>query len=101
MRDKKICIIGTGGFGRETLTCLIDSIAKTDLKIADIAVFMIPDFEYNEPEIMGIPVIRITSYNVCYTKLLRSRWKAGQVARNRGHTQSVGSPSKARTNPEE
>ena len=32
MNEKKICIIGGGGFGRETLTCLIDGISKTELK---------------------------------------------------------------------
>jgi sugar O-acyltransferase (sialic acid O-acetyltransferase NeuD family) len=62
MKEKKICIIGTGGFGRETLTCLIDSISSTESKIAEIAVFMTPDNDYNEPVIMGIPVIRDSEF---------------------------------------
>jgi sugar O-acyltransferase (sialic acid O-acetyltransferase NeuD family) len=38
---KKIGIIGAGGFGKETLCCLIDSIANTSLKIEDIACFLV------------------------------------------------------------
>ena len=62
MNEKKICIIGIGGFGRETLTCLIDGISKTELKIEEITVFMVDDEYYNEPEIMGIPVIKDSEF---------------------------------------
>jgi len=62
MNEKKICIIGIGGFGRETLTCLIDGISPTELKIEEIAVFMVDDEYYNEPEIMGIPVIKDSEF---------------------------------------
>jgi hypothetical protein len=55
--EKKICIVGTGGFGRETLLCLIDSIANTNLKIEDIACFMVKDEHLTDHVIMGIEVI--------------------------------------------
>lgn len=54
---KKICIFGTGGFGRETLCCLIDSIAGTGQKIKDAACFMVDDEYFTDTEIMGIEVI--------------------------------------------
>lgn len=55
--DKKICIYGTGGFGREVLCCLIDIIAGTKLKIEEIACFMVGDEYFKESKIMGIEVI--------------------------------------------
>ena len=55
--EKKICIVGTGGFGRKTLFCLIDSIANTNLKIEDIACFMVKDEHLTDHVIMGIEVI--------------------------------------------
>jgi sugar O-acyltransferase (sialic acid O-acetyltransferase NeuD family) len=55
--EKKICILGAGGFGREVLCCLIDSIAMTNLKIEDIACFMVNDDNFTENKIMGIEVI--------------------------------------------
>ncbi|MEI6852595.1 MAG: acetyltransferase [Bacteroidota bacterium] len=55
--NKKVCIVGTGGFGRETLCCLIDSLAAQNLKAADIACFMVADQDFQEKTVMGIPVI--------------------------------------------
>ena len=60
---KKYCIFGTGGSGRETLICLIDSIALSDYKIGEIVVFMVDDAYYNEPEILGIPVIKRSDFD--------------------------------------
>ena len=61
---KKICIFGTGGSGRESLCCLIDSIAETDLKVEDIACFMVDDKYYLETEIMGIEVLPKSKFDV-------------------------------------
>jgi len=55
--EKKICILGAGGFGREVLCCLIDGIGSTNLNIEEIACFMVSDEHYNETKIMGIDVI--------------------------------------------
>lgn len=62
MDKKKFCIIGTGGFGQETLTCLIDVISTTELKIEAVAVFMIDDESYEASKIMGIPVIKDSEF---------------------------------------
>ena len=61
--DKKICIFGTGGFGREVLCCLIDSIAKTDLKIDEVACFMVNDNHYTVPNMMGVEVISHSDFD--------------------------------------
>src|SRR5690606_21269425 len=55
--EKKICILGAGGFGREVLCCLIDRIASTNLKIEEIACFMVSDEHFKENKIMGVDVI--------------------------------------------
>ncbi|WP_183906780.1 NeuD/PglB/VioB family sugar acetyltransferase [Rufibacter immobilis] len=61
--EKKICIYGAGGFGRETLCALIDSIAPHGLKIEDVACFMVDDQFYREPRIMGVEVIKRSSFD--------------------------------------
>lgn len=60
---KKICIIGTGGFGRETLSCLIDVFANEKKNADELACFMVDDLFYNETEVMGIKVIRRSEFN--------------------------------------
>jgi sugar O-acyltransferase (sialic acid O-acetyltransferase NeuD family) len=59
---KKIGIIGAGGFGKETLVCLSDSIANTNLKIEDIAVFLVSDELVESDFILGIPVIPLSKF---------------------------------------
>ena len=56
--NNRICIFGTGGFGREVLCCIIDIIEKTNNRIEDIACFMVSDDHYKENTIMGIEVIK-------------------------------------------
>jgi len=56
-KRKKICIIGAGGFGREVLCIILDSIVATNLQIEDIACFMVNDENFTEHKIMGIEVI--------------------------------------------
>ena len=64
LSKKKLCIFGTGGFGRETLLVFIDSLAKSDLNYKDHVVFMVSDQDYDLAEIMGIPVIRLSDFDV-------------------------------------
>ncbi len=61
--EKKICIAGAGGFGKEVLCCLIDIIASTDLKIEEIACFMVRDEDLKETTIMGVEVIPQSAFN--------------------------------------
>lgn len=55
--DKKICIVGAGGFAREVLCCVIDRLKRPADKIEDIACFMVADEDYHETSLMGINVI--------------------------------------------
>jgi sugar O-acyltransferase (sialic acid O-acetyltransferase NeuD family) len=59
---KKIGIIGAGGFGKETLCCLIDSIANTSLKIEDIACFLVSDEHIETDVVLGIPVLPLSKF---------------------------------------
>ena len=61
---KKIGIIGAGGFGKETLCCLIDSIAKTRLKIEDLAIFIVDDahFDAENAFVLGVPVLPLSLF---------------------------------------
>ncbi len=60
---KKVCIVGAGGFGRETLCCLIDIIAGTEFKIEEVACFMVTDNKVKVSTLMGVPVIPFTSFD--------------------------------------
>lgn len=67
--NKKLCIFGAGGFGRETLLIFIDSMKSlgTESKAANLSdhvIFMVSDDNYEEDEIMGVPVIRQSEFNV-------------------------------------
>lgn len=53
---KKICIVGAGGFAREVLCCVIDSISNKE-EIEDVACFMVADEDYDETTLMGVPII--------------------------------------------
>lgn len=63
MQRKKICIVGAEGFGRETLLCLIDGIASTNLKIEEICCFMLLDKDIKKTNIMGVEVIPQSTFN--------------------------------------
>ncbi len=55
--DRKICIVGAGGFGRETLTIWADLVDRTGHRLQDVTVFMVDDEHYSVREVLGIPVI--------------------------------------------
>lgn len=63
LNEKRYCIYGTGGFGREVLACLTDMYAPTDYKIEEIAVFMVADKYYTETKVMGLPVIKESDFS--------------------------------------
>jgi sugar O-acyltransferase (sialic acid O-acetyltransferase NeuD family) len=62
LSNRQICIVGTGGFGRETLTCAIDQLASSRHSIEDSAVFMVDDAYYDKQNVMGIPVIKRSDF---------------------------------------
>lgn len=61
--QKPICIVGTGGFGREALCCLIDIHNHTNTVINSATQFMVDDEYLDEEEIMGIRVIPKSQFN--------------------------------------
>lgn len=63
--DKKICIIGTGGFAREVLCCIVDIFRKEDKVIDDKVVFLDKDEKVSDGmKIMGCEVIKESSFDV-------------------------------------
>jgi sugar O-acyltransferase (sialic acid O-acetyltransferase NeuD family) len=61
--EKKICIIGAGGFAKEALCCLIDEMASSNRNMEEIACFMVNDVDYSEQKIMGIDVIPQSTFD--------------------------------------
>ncbi len=64
--NKKICIVGAGGFGREVLCCLIDSLGNPSIKTSDIACFMVSDEHFEQfkgKELLGAPVIPQSAFD--------------------------------------
>lgn len=59
---RKLCIFGTGGFARESLLVWIDSLVDSGYDYREYVVFMENDDDFDASEIMGIPVIRQSSY---------------------------------------
>lgn len=59
---KKVCIFGTGGFGRETFCCLLDAMKVKDFNAAASTCFMVGDEHYTTSEVMGIEVIRQSAF---------------------------------------
>lgn len=62
-KGKKVCIIGTGGFGAETLCCLIDILANSEFSSYEkIACFMVTD-KVIEGKVMGLDVISLSNFD--------------------------------------
>jgi sugar O-acyltransferase (sialic acid O-acetyltransferase NeuD family) len=60
--EKKLCIFGIGGFGREVLSCYQDSLGEEKKDIASKAIFMVSDAHYAERQIMGVQVIPLSLF---------------------------------------
>jgi sugar O-acyltransferase (sialic acid O-acetyltransferase NeuD family) len=61
--DSKICIVGAGGFGREVLCCLIDSISSQKIRVEEMACFLVPDEGWKESKVMGVKVIPQSAFD--------------------------------------
>ena len=68
--SKKYCIVGTGGFGREVLCCLIDYLASVESQVQGRVIFMVDDEYYQHTNIMGVPVIRRSEFDVSEYEVL-------------------------------
>jgi sugar O-acyltransferase (sialic acid O-acetyltransferase NeuD family) len=60
--DRKICIVGAGGFGREVLSCLIDIFAESENEISKKVCFLVGDEFYLQSEMLGVPVIKQSDF---------------------------------------
>jgi len=56
-------IFGTGGFGRETLCCLLDVLASKSESAQDTVCFVVDDNVYKEKIVMGIPVFPLSQFD--------------------------------------
>lgn len=61
--NDKIAIFGTGGFGRETLLCIMDVLDTQKKNAKDYVLFVVDDEYLSEKEIMGINVIPFSTFN--------------------------------------
>lgn len=61
--DLPVCIIGAGGFARETLACLHDLLAGTGHLLRDVACFSEEDERYGPTELLGVPVQRRSAFD--------------------------------------
>ena len=61
--DQTYCIVGTSGFARETLTCLLDMVSAQRKSVNVPVVFMEADENFQEPEVMGVPVIKQSDFD--------------------------------------
>ena len=61
-KGKQVCIVGTGGFGAETLCCLIDILAQSEFNYENSACFMVTD-KVMEGKVMGLDVISLNKFD--------------------------------------
>ncbi|MCY7363399.1 MAG: hypothetical protein LH629_15230, partial [Ignavibacteria bacterium] len=61
--NRRYCIVGIGGFGRETLTCLVDSMNAKNENPKSRIVFMVDDEFYKVPILKGYEVIPTSKFN--------------------------------------
>src|SRR5690554_1522951 len=62
-KNKKLCIIGAGGFGREVLSSFKETFLLLGKQIEKEVVFMDDDPKFRNTEVLGIPVISTTEFN--------------------------------------
>lgn len=61
--NRKFCIVGTGGFAREVLCCLLDIFAAEGVDPEGAIVFLDHENIRKEQELMGIPVIHNADFD--------------------------------------
>ena len=61
---KHLFIFGTGGFGREALTCFIDICKSQNVDYTKLASFIVDDEYFNETSLMGISIIKSSELRV-------------------------------------
>lgn len=70
MTEKKLCIFGAGGFGKEVLACFLDANKIPIQKLCDHVVFMVDDNFYQPGKILGVEVIPRSSFNPSFYRVV-------------------------------
>lgn len=60
---KRVCIVGAGGFGRETLLYAADGLCPTKKDINERIVFMVDENYFDRNTIMDVPVIKLSEFD--------------------------------------
>ncbi|HMX40740.1 MAG TPA: NeuD/PglB/VioB family sugar acetyltransferase [Saprospiraceae bacterium] len=64
LNDKKFCLIGAGGFGREALCCLLDMFRAQGHDVRSRTCFMVEDAYYTaDNKIMGVDVLPLSAFD--------------------------------------
>ncbi len=66
----ELCIVGAGGFGKETLCNYIDIIKPTGRDYKDLVIFAEQDEYWTERQVMGLPVKKLSEIDVVNHKLV-------------------------------
>ena len=61
--DRKICVVGAGGFGREVMCCLQDALKPAGLDVREAACFMVSDDHVVSDRLMGVEVIARSDFD--------------------------------------
>ena len=78
MKGEAVCIIGPSGSGKSTLLRTINALVPIDGGSVRVEGQEVHDPDLDKLKLRRKVGIRITSYNVCYTKLLRFRRVRGR-----------------------
>ncbi len=63
VNQRKLCIVGAGGFGREILSSFKDSFLLQEKRIENEVVFLDDNPKLQNGKVMGIPVIQTQDFN--------------------------------------
>ncbi len=67
---RKYCIVGAGGFGRETYCCLLDMLSAENRKAHEEVCFMVKDEMISETKILGIDVLPLSTFDPALYKVV-------------------------------
>lgn len=67
---RKYCILGAGGFGKETYCCLLDMLAAESRETKEDVCFMVKDELIKESKILGLDVIPLSTFDPALYKVV-------------------------------
>lgn len=63
MKPRKYCLVGAGGFAKEALWCLKDTLGVDNTELRANCVFMVQDQYYNDANLLGVPIIKQSEFD--------------------------------------